>query len=152
MAITGDDQWEWRSFKIGDGTVYPVVRFDMSDVTPRRSPYDRIGGSGAILARADLLGARTLTWELEVEGSSRANLQTKLDALDAATIPDADGDEELDFQLLGTARRVNGRPSPARWLWTNESDTGLVVAGVDLEFYCQDPRVYAGSATVTVLA
>lgn len=151
MAITGDDQWEWRSFKVGDGTSYPVVRWDPGAPSIRSSPLDRVGGHGAILPRADLLGARIMSLELAVEGTSRSDLQTKLDALDAATLPVSTGDEALDFRTLGTARRSYCRPRPAQWLWTEEGDLGLVVAGVDVEFYAQDPRIYSGAATVTVL-
>lgn len=152
MAITGDDQWEWRSFKVGDGTSYPVVQWDPGAPDVRRSPFDRVGDHGAILPRADLLGMRKPSLLLEVEGSSRADLQTKMDALDAATVPVSTGDESLSWQILGTTRRVNCRPAPARWLWTHAADQGLLVSRAEVEFYAQDPRIYAGSSTVTALA
>lgn len=152
MALTGDDQWEWRSFKVGDGTSYNVVRWDPGAPTPRRSPLDRVGADGTILPRTDLLGARTPSLELEVEGTSRADLQNKLDALHAATIPLTTGDETLAFQILGTARYIKCRPAPAKWLWTVDSDLGLLIAGVDVDFYGQDQRIYTNAATTTVLA
>lgn len=154
MAITGDDQFEWRGFKIGDGTSYPVVKVRGlgGGAKPRRNPYDRVSNHGVILPRADLLGARELQFQIEVEGSSRSDLRSKLDALDAATIPDEDGDDTLQFQILGVTRRVYARPSPAEWMWESSGDVGLFVAGVDVEFFCQDPRVYTDSGTVTVLA
>lgn len=153
MAITGDDQFEWRSFKIGDGTSYPVVRVQGlgGGAKVRRSPYDRVSTNGAILPRADLLGPRTIVFQIEVEGTSRSDLRSKLDALDAATLP-ASADDTLQFQILGVTRRVYGRPSPADWLWERGGDVGLLVAGVDVEFYCQDPRVYTDSSSSTVLA
>lgn len=152
MAITEDDQWEWRSFKVGDGTSYSVVRWDPGNPEARESSFPRVGADGSVLSRSDLLGPRRPSLELEVEGSSRADLQTKLDALHAATIPLAAGDEALLFQILGTTRRINCRPRPAKWLWTEEGDLGLLVAGVDVDFYAQDPRVYNSTGTVTVLA
>lgn len=152
MSITGDDQWEWRGFKVGDGTAYPSVKWDPGAPSVGRNPMDRPGFHGTILPRTDLLRARAPSLEIEVEGSTRADLQTKLDALDAASIPLSTGDEALDFQILGTPRRMYVRPSPARWLWTVDSDIGLLVQNVLIEFYAQDPRIYAGSATVTVLS
>lgn len=152
MAVTGDDQWEWRSFKVGDGTSYPVVQWDPGTPKVRRNPQNKVGGHGAIIPRSDLLPGREPSLQLEVEGSSRSDLLTKLDALDAATLPVSTGDEALDFQILGTARRMYVRPSPARWVWDVDADTGLLVANVLVEFYGQDPRVYAGSTTVTVLS
>lgn len=152
MAITGDDQFEWRSFKIGDGTVYDVVRFDLSDVQVRRNPFERIGATGTILPRTDLLGGRTIVFEVEIQGTSRADLQTKMDALDAASVPSLTGDDTLSFQLLGSTRRIYCRPKPARWAWTVAPDIGLLVTSVDLEFYAQDARIYTNTGTVTVLA
>ena len=153
MAITGDDQFEWRSFKIGDGTSYAVARVSgLGKASLRRSPLGRVGQHGAILPRADLLGERVITMEVEVEGSTRADLLAKLDALDTATAPASTGDEVLQFQILGVTRQVNCRPAPADWEWDVGGDIGLLVQSVDLEFFCQDPRVYSGGTTVTVLA
>lgn len=151
MAITGDDQWEWRSLKVGDGTPFGVVQWDPGAPRVRRSPANRVGGHGSILPRSDLLPGRDLMLQLEVEGTSRADLQTNLDALDAATVPVSTGDEELRWQILGNTRFVNCRPSPARWLWTESGDLGLLVANVAVEFYAQDPRVYTDLETITVL-
>lgn len=152
MAITGDDQWEWRSLTVGDGTSYPVVRWDPGAPRVRRNPANRVGDHGAIIPRSDLLPGRDLLLQLEVEGSSRSDLQDKLDALDAATLPVSTGDDTLQFRILGEVRRVYCRPSPARWLWTHEGDLGLLVANVAVEFYAQDPRIYTDTATVTVLS
>lgn len=153
MAITGDNQWEWRSFKVGDPdtTGFAVVQWDPGAPPIVRNPLPRVGGHGTILPRADFLGGRAPSLDIEVEATTRSNLLSKMDALDAATLPVSTGDEALSFQILGVTRRINCRPHPARWLWNGQADTGLWVAGVVVEFYAQDPRVYAGSTTVTVL-
>lgn len=151
MAITGDDQWEWRSFKVGDGTNFPVVLWDPGAPRVRRRPADRVNGHGTILPRYDLLTGREPMLQLEVEGDSRSDLQDQLDALDAATVPVSSGDEELRWQILGDERFINARPSPARWTWGLDADTGLLVANVVVEFYAQDPRIYTDLETITVL-
>lgn len=153
MAITGDDQFEWRSIKIGDGTSYNVVSVQGigGGARVRRSPYDRVGHHGAVLPRADLLASRTILFRLEVEGSSRSDLQDKLDALDLATLPSATGDDTLVYQILGETRRIYARPAPAEWMWESGGDTGLLVAGVEVEFFAQDPRIYANTLALTVL-
>lgn len=152
MAITGDDQWEWRSFKVGDGTAFPAVTWDPGTPRVRRNPQNRVRGHGTILPASDLLPGREPSLTIEVEGTSRANLQTQLDALDAATVPVSTGDELFQWQILGSKRRMYVRPSPARWVWGVDADTGLLVANVLIEFYAQDPRVYTDTATVTVLS
>lgn len=154
MAITGDDQFEWRSFKVGDGTSYAVVRASGlgGGANVRRTPYERVGASGVILPRSDLLGGRTVLLQLEVEGTSRADLRSKLDALDAATMPNTAGDDSLKYQILGQTRLIYARPRPAEWMWESGGDIGLLVAGVEVEFFAQDYRIYNESATATVLA
>lgn len=153
MTITGDDQFYLpsRTFTFGDGTSYPVVWFDLGNPKIRRQPYDRVGNHGTILPRTDLQQARVVTCEIEVEGSSRADLQTKIDTLNTALAPSTSGDELLQFRLLGTTRQVYCRPELPIWRWTNSADTGLFLQSVDLEFYCQDPRIYS-AANAVVLA
>lgn len=153
MAITGDDQFEWRSFKIGDGTSYPVVSVDGlgGGARVRRNAYDRIGLHGVVLPRTDLLTSRTVTFRIEVEGSSRSDLQDKLDALDQATLPSSTGDDTLVYQILGDERRIYARPAPAVWMWERQGDIGLLIAGVEVEFLAQDPRIYANTLALTVL-
>jgi len=154
VAITGDDQFYLpsRTFQWGDGTSYPVVRFNPNRVTAQRNPIKRVGSDGSILPRSDLLGERIVEFELQVEGSSRADLQTKIDALAAAAVPLAAGDEVLQWQILGSLRRVNCRPDPPKWLWEEEGDLGLLVANVEWAFFCQDPRIYIDSTSSVVLA
>lgn len=153
MPITGDDQFEWRSFKVGDGTSYNLVSATGlgGGARVRRNPQDRVGAHGVVLPRTDLLTHRTVLLRLEVEGTSRADLQDKLDALDAATLPSTSGDDTLVYRILGDERRVYARPSPAEWMWERGGDIGLLVAGVEVEFFAQDPRIYANTLALTVL-
>lgn len=154
MPITGDDQFYLpsRSFLFGDGTAFAVVRFNPNQFSARRSPMDRIGANGSILPRTDLLSARIIEFELEVAGTSRVDLQTNLDTLAAATSPSSSGDEVLQFQILGSLRRVNCRPDPSMWVWDVTGDVGLLVAQVDVKFYCQDPRIYVDSTSSVTLS
>ena len=154
MAITGDDQFYLpsRSFLFGDGTAFSVVRFNPNRIQTRRNPMDRVASNGSIVPRSDLLGARTIEFELEVTGTSRSDLQTNLDALATATAPSSSGDEVLQFQILGSLRRVNCRPDPPQWLWDVTGDTGLLVQAIGLTFFCQDPRIYVDSTSSVTLA
>lgn len=153
MSVTQDDQFSWRSFTIGAGTSYPIFHVEgLGKVDVRRSTFDRVGANGVIIARTDLLGPRIVTIEIAVQGTSRSDLQSKLDALAAATTSSSSGDEAVQFQILGTLKRFYGRPSPADWPWDVTGDAGLFVQKVGLEFFCQDPRIYTDSTSSVTLA
>ena len=138
----------------GPGTEYRINSIDGLRSMPelRTSDYARLKHHGAY-SGVDVLEGRVVTIALTVIGTSQADLDASLTAIEGATVPLLTGASPLSFQLPGeVAKRLNAR---ARKRAVSIVPTyNLNWAQMTLEFFCPDPRIYSdalhtGSGTVT---
>jgi len=147
-----DYQWSYAGVICGPGTKYHVNSFEglRSMPTLRTSDWARLHHHGAF-SGVDVLEGRTLTVMMTVVGTSAADLDATLSALDAATVPLLTGALPLSFKLPNqVVRRVNAR-ARKRSLAIDPTYK-LCWAKVAVEFFCGDPRILSDSVTTTVVA
>jgi hypothetical protein len=138
--VVADEQFEVRSTLFGATTAYGVESWGNLLGHSTKDADVQIGSEHGSFSGNDYLAGESKVIELKVVGSSASDLQTKLDALDAAWAPGST--VPLTFQATGMAakRRVYGR--------TRSLDVQRVLgsnryAQVGLEFFQTDPRKYS---------
>lgn len=147
-------QMSYNGVTIGPGTEYRINSIEGLRSMPelRTSDYARLKHHGAY-SGVDVLEGRVITITLTVIGTSAADFDTSLTALEGATAPLLTGSLPLSYQLPNeVARRANARAR--KRAITMVPTYNLNWAQVSIEFFCGDPRLYSdalhsGTGTVS---
>jgi hypothetical protein len=141
----------YNGLLMGPGTRYRINLVDgLRSLPPIRSTdSDRLDDPGSFSGH-DTPGPRTLTFTLTVQGTSAADFEAALTALEAALVPRRQGTLALQFKLPAKGPRQAG--ARVRRL-NNPTDPTYILARckVDVEFFCPDPRIYDDVLTTTVI-
>lgn len=134
LTIGAGTSYQWTAYPSGLGT--PAIRTD--DRSRPRRP--------GIIAATDLLGSRTISFEIQIKGS---NLETALTALNAAFAP-SDADVWLQLRLTGTPAEyvILGRPRGVEWDLTRRYTFGL--ADARCTFVATDPMKYGPEQSIVI--
>lgn len=142
------DDWQvsYGGLTIGAGTPYRLVPpldglQDYPDVRTGDQPRLRRHG---LIAGADFLGGRSVTWQVRVTDRDPAAFAAAWSTLRAAWTPGASVEAPLSFQVPGVAgggtRRIVGRPR--RLSMSVDQYHRLGTAAAVIQFECSDPRIY----------
>lgn len=134
LTIGSGTQYEWTAYPSGLGT--PDIRTD-DRVRPRRH---------GLVASDDLLGGRTVTFELQISGP---NIEAAMTALNAAFAP-RDTDVWLELRLSGNPAEyaLRGRPRGVEWELSRRYTFGLGDARAT--FVATDPLKYGPSQSAAI--
>lgn len=134
-----------RGVTIGAGTSYrwsawPEGVIDTPEIRVGDEPLAQRHG---VQAGADWLGSRHIVFYIHVLGSSKADVESKVVALEQAFAP-SPTDVTLDVRYYGSPNewRVYGRPRGIKSQITRQVVTGYIAAA-RCEFTATDPRRYS---------
>jgi hypothetical protein len=136
LTIGVGTPYRWTGWPSGLGT--PEIRSE-DRYRPRRP--GAVGGD-------DLLGVRTIAFEISIQGEQDV-LEQQLSALNAAFAPSAT-DVWLDLRMTGNPSEysLRGRPRGVEWDLTRRFTFGL--ADARCTFVCLDPLKYGPQVTNTL--
>jgi hypothetical protein len=151
MALP-DWGFSYQGLVLGQGTAYRVTKLDGIGSLPelRTSDFAKLRHHGAF-SGIDVLEGRTVQLGIAVVGTSAADLDAQLAALEVATVPLLMGGFPLSYKLpVQVQRRVNARARKrAMSIDPTYTRNHALVA---VEFFCGDPRIYDDTLTTTVIA
>ena len=143
--ITTDWQLEYAGQLLGSGTNIELVTIDglgLADVRTADVPRPRDHG---LIRGGDFLGGRTVTIEMEVSGSSAAEMEESLRALQLLNTSIGLTEQPLVFMLPGQVkRRINARVRNRAVSVDIRYAVGPL-ASATVQFFSSDPRIYANA-------
>jgi hypothetical protein len=132
--------WSYNGLTFGNGTSLGVIETDgFDDLPPIRSADAPKAGSHGSFAGLDLLGERTMTITMAVQGTDRSSYDALVQQLSAAFVV-----QSADLPLLcgdNGNRRINCRPRKMA-LPRKRAFHGTFHDAALIELVAVDPRVY----------
>jgi hypothetical protein len=137
LTIGDGTDYQWTAYPSGLGT--PDIRSD-DRVRPRRA---------GLVGASDLLGGRTVSFEVQVKSTSRSAIETALTVLNAAFAPSA-ADVWLQVRLTGTPAEYSllGRARGVEWNLSRRFT--FFIADARCTFLALDPLKYGPSLDVSI--
>jgi len=136
-------RFAFNDFEFGGGnSVYQILTLDgLEDLPQIRNQDDNRGYQDGMWTGRDFLSGRTLTFNIIVLGDSNNSMQTNLNLLQAALVPQQQGTGLLQFQLPGDdLQRINARVRRRAIQVNTDYSSGR--ATVTYEFFCPNPQYY----------
>jgi hypothetical protein len=145
MTITSllNYRFAFNEFEFGGGSSpYQIMTLDgLEDLPTIRSQDDNRGYQDGMWTGRDFLSGRTLVFVITIRGDSNNSMQTNLNSLQAALVPQQQGTGLLQFQLPGNAlQQINARVRRRSITIDTSYSSGMATA--TYEFFCPDPRYY----------
>lgn len=150
MTVTAEWQFEFNGLLMGDATDYDVVEVTGLDLPAFRTGDIPSAQDHGSYPTPDRLDVRDVILTVEMVAASSSALNTLVTALAAATAPDSTT-RTLVFRLPGQSNRqincrARGRSHPIGWQYVVGNSQQ-----VQVRFVAHDPRIYASTATTTVI-
>jgi hypothetical protein len=145
-------RFAFNDFEFGGGnSPYQIMTLDgLEDLPAIRNQDDNRGYQDGMWTGRDFLSGRTLVFVIMVFGDSNNSMQEKLNALQAALVPQQQGTGLLQFQLPGDdLQRINARVRRRAIQINTDYSSGRATA--TYEFFCPDPRYYDDQLKTTDL-
>ena len=145
-------RFAFNDFEFGGGdSVYQLTSIDgLEDLPAIRNQDDNRGYQDGMWTGRDFLSGRNLVFNIMIFGDSNNSMQTNLNLLQAALVPQQSGTGLLQFQLPGDdLQRINARVRRRAIQINTDYSSGR--ASATYEFFCPDPRYYDDAELTTDL-
>jgi hypothetical protein len=154
MTVTSllDYRFAFNDFEFGGGqSPYQIMTLDgLEDLPVIRNQDDNRGYQDGMWTGRDFLSGRTLTFVMTIRGDSNNSMQTNLNLLQTALVPQQQGTGLLQFQLPGNdLQQINARVRRRAITIDTSYSSGMATA--TYEFFCPDPRYYDNTLKSTDL-
>jgi hypothetical protein len=152
VASLVDYRFAFNDFEFGGGdSVYQLTSVDgLEDLPVIRNQDDNRGYQDGMWTGRDFLSGRTLVFNIMIFGDSNNSMQTNLNLLQAALVPQQSGTGLLQFQLPGNdLQRIDARVRRRQIQINTNYSSGR--ASATYEFFCPDPRYYDDAELTTDL-
>ena len=152
VASLVDYRFAFNDFEFGGGdSVYQLTSVDgLEDLPVIRNQDDNRGYQDGMWTGTDFLSGRTLVFNIMIFGDSNNSMQTNLNLLQAALVPQQSGTGLLQFQLPGNdLQRIDARVRRRQIQINTNYSSGR--ASATYEFFCPDPRYYDDAELTTDL-